>query len=59
MISPASDSYQQLISEQLKNQIKETLTKDMEKRIFSQFNETDTLKTVIIGRWEEFYADET
>jgi hypothetical protein len=59
MISPASDSNQQLISEQLKNQIKETLTNNMEKRTFSQFNETDTLKTVIIGRWEEFHADET
>ena len=29
------------------------------KRTFSQFNETDTLKTVIIGRWEGFHADET
>ncbi|MEX1011495.1 MAG: arginine deiminase family protein [Balneolaceae bacterium] len=27
------------------------------KRTFSQFNETDTLKTVIIGRWEGFHAD--
>ena len=29
------------------------------KRTFSQFNETDTLKTVIIGRWEGFHEDET
>lgn len=29
------------------------------KRAFSQFNETDTLKTVIIGRWEGFHEDET
>ncbi len=29
------------------------------KRTFSQYNETDTLKTVIIGRWEGFHEDET
>ncbi len=29
------------------------------KRTFSQHNETDTLKTVIIGRWEGFHEDET
>ena len=29
------------------------------KRVFSQFNETDRLKTVIIGRWEGFHKDET
>lgn len=28
------------------------------KKTFSQFNETDTLKTVIIGRWEGFHEDE-
>jgi len=28
------------------------------KRTFSQLNETDTLKTVIIGRWEGFHEDE-
>ena len=29
------------------------------KRRFSQYNETDTLKTVIIGRWEGFHKDAT
>ena len=28
------------------------------KRTFSQYNETDTLKTVIIGRWEGFHEDD-
>jgi len=28
------------------------------KRTFSQYNETDTLKTVIIGRWEGFHEEE-
>ncbi|REL37998.1 hypothetical protein DYD21_05105 [Rhodohalobacter sp. SW132] len=30
----------------------------MMKRTFSQFNETDTLKTVIIGRWKGFHEEE-
>jgi N-dimethylarginine dimethylaminohydrolase len=29
------------------------------KRTFAQYNETDTLKTVIIGRWEGFHEDAT
>jgi len=29
------------------------------KRTFSQYNETDKLKSVIIGRWEGFHEDET
>jgi len=58
VISESTYSDQQVASEGFIHLIKERLINDIMKRRFSQYNETDTLKTVIIGRWEGFHEDE-